>query len=186
MKPPDERPETLILVLSTLSAGKVTACAATQARAAAPTKARTNFLKVIESLLRLERNNPSPRVFRGFLEQRIKKRRGRACGMGYFLPLRIGTSISVALISWTRDRSGFAPGRAPGDTRKRYIDCIAWWSCLLKVFIPFVVSKVRPSIAAINFSVFVSPLVFLSAATIAIAADMPPAVKKSGGDLKRR
>ena len=48
---------------------------------------------------------------------------------------------------------------------------------------PFGVSKLMPSIVAISFSVLVSPLVFFSASTIAIAALMPPAVKKSGGDL---
>ena len=51
--------------------------------------------------------------------------------------------------------------------------------------LPFGVSKVMPSIAAISLSLLVSPLVFLSAATTAIAAEKPPAVKKSGGDLKR-
>ncbi|MCY1545632.1 hypothetical protein D9M68_815830 [compost metagenome] len=45
------------------------------------------------------------------------------------------------------------------------------------------VSKLMPSIVLISVSVLVSPLVFLSAVTTAIAALKPPAVKKSGGLL---
>jgi len=37
--------------------------------------------------------------------------------------------------------------------------------------------------AGISFAALASPLVFFSAVTSAIAAEKPPAVKKSGGDL---
>ena len=49
---------------------------------------------------------------------------------------------------------------------------------------PLGVSKLMPSIAAISFSVSVPPA-FLSASTTAMPAAKPPAVKKSGGALKR-
>src|SRR2546430_2385079 len=121
MNPPDDSPDTLVFVLSTFSAGSGTAWASVKERAAAPRVVRINFLKVIESLLRLGQQPLAP-VLPGFLE-RIKKRRGRACGSPwlYFRPLRTGTSISFALISLTSERSGIAPGRAPGETRKWYI-----------------------------------------------------------------
>jgi hypothetical protein len=48
---------------------------------------------------------------------------------------------------------------------------------------PLGVWKLMPSIAVISFSVLVSPLVFFRASTTAMAALMPPAVKKSGGVL---
>ncbi len=63
------------------------------------------------------------------------------------------------------------------------IDCIAWWSSLRKVILPLGDMKLMPSMVAISLSVPVSPLVFFSASTRAMPADMPPAVKKSGGDL---
>ena len=49
--------------------------------------------------------------------------------------------------------------------------------------VPFGVSKLMPSMVLISLLVLVSPLVFLSAVTTAIAAENPPAVKKSGGVL---
>ena len=49
--------------------------------------------------------------------------------------------------------------------------------------VPFGVSKLMPSIALMSVLVFVSPPVFFSAVTIAMAAEKPPAVKKSGGVL---
>ncbi len=49
---------------------------------------------------------------------------------------------------------------------------------------PFGVSNSMPSIAAISFSVSVD-FALVTAATTAIAAENPPAVKKSGGALKR-
>ena len=61
--------------------------------------------------------------------------------------------------------------------------CIAWWSSLRKVILPLGVSKLMPSMVLMSFSVLVSPPVFFSASTSAIAALMPPAVKKSGGAL---
>src|SRR5437870_10092038 len=53
MKPPDERPETVVFVVSTLSLGSGTAACAVSAsaRAAAPARARTAFWNVIEHLL---------------------------------------------------------------------------------------------------------------------------------------
>ena len=49
---------------------------------------------------------------------------------------------------------------------------------------PLGVSNSMPSIAAISFSVSVD-FAFCTAVTTAIAAEKPPAVKKSGGALKR-
>ncbi len=77
---------------------------------------------------------------------------------------------------------------APGEGRvglilKWYMLCSAWWSSLRKVIGPLGVSKVMPSIVEISLLVLVSPPVFLSAVTTAIAALKPPAVKKSGGVL---
>src|SRR6185503_15176474 len=94
---------------------------------------------------------------------------------------RIGTFISPGLIS--RTSSGIAQATL-GSTLilKWNIDCIAWWSSLRKVMRPFGVSKESPSIAVISFSVSVVPA-FFSASITAMPADMPPAVKKSGGDL---
>src|SRR5262245_32706210 len=96
---------------------------------------------------------------------------------------RIGTFISSGLIS--RTSSGMAQATF-GSTLilKWYIDCIAWWSSLRNVIRPFGVSNDRPSSAEISFSVSVVPA-FFSPSTMAMPADMPPAVKKSGGDLKR-
>src|SRR5437660_1382470 len=54
MNPPDERPETVILVLSTLRAGSVTAWAPSAPSAAAAARTRSNFLKVIEISLKVE------------------------------------------------------------------------------------------------------------------------------------
>ncbi|MNF05739.1 hypothetical protein D3C80_2055480 [compost metagenome] len=65
--------------------------------------------------------------------------------------------------------------------RKWYIDCMAWWSSGRKVILPLGVSKLMPSMALISVSVSESPAVLFNAAAIAIPADMPPAVKKSGG-----
>ncbi|MNH45955.1 hypothetical protein D3C79_1085600 [compost metagenome] len=45
------------------------------------------------------------------------------------------------------------------------------------------VSNDIPSMALISVLVLVSPWVFLSAVTRAMAAEKPPAVKKSGGVL---
>src|SRR3990167_8035107 len=93
-----------------------------------------------------------------------------------------GTSMSAGLIS--RTSSGTPQGKA-GSTLilKWYMLCIAWWSSLRKVIVPLGVSKLMPSMALISVSVLVSPLVFLSAVTTAIAALKAPAVKKSGGLL---
>src|SRR3954466_14192556 len=95
---------------------------------------------------------------------------------------RIGTFISSGLIS--RTSCGTAQVTL-GSTLilKWYIDCMAWWSSLRKVILPLGVSKLMPSMAVISFSLPVSPPVFLSAVTTAIAAVKPPAVKKSGGLL---
>src|SRR5450830_1607093 len=94
--------------------------------------------------------------------------------------LRIGTFISSGLISRT---SSGTPQAKAGSTLilKWYMLCSAWWSSLRKVILPLGVSKLMPSRALISLLVPVSPLVFLSAVTTAIAAFMPPAVKKSGG-----
>ncbi|MCY1513963.1 hypothetical protein D9M68_484880 [compost metagenome] len=48
---------------------------------------------------------------------------------------------------------------------------------------PLGVSKLMPSMVLMSLLVPVSPLVFFSAVTTAIAAEKPPAVKKSGGVL---
>src|SRR5688572_12222880 len=95
---------------------------------------------------------------------------------------RIGTFISSGLIS--RTSSGIAQATL-GSTLilKWYIDCIAWWSSLRKLMRPLGLSNERPSRAAISFSVSVL-FAFFSPSTSAMPADMPPAVKKSGGDLK--
>src|SRR6185295_15469127 len=102
---------------------------------------------------------------------------------GLYCLTRIGTFISSGLIS--RISSWIAQATF-GSTLilKWYIDCMAWWSSLRKVMRPFGVSNDMPSMAAISFSVSVPPA-FFSASTTAMPADMPPAVKKSGGDLKR-
>src|SRR5438874_4127229 len=102
---------------------------------------------------------------------------------GIYFFTRTGTFISSGLIS--RRSCGTAQATF-GSTLilKWYIDCIAWWSSLRNVMRPFGVSKERPSMAPISFSVSALPA-FLSASTTAMAAAMPPAVKKSGGDLKR-
>jgi hypothetical protein len=94
----------------------------------------------------------------------------------------IGTFISSGLIS--RTSSGTPQGKA-GSTLilKWYIDCIAWWSSGRKVILPLGVSKLMPSMVLMSLWVAVSPFVFFSASTMAIAALMPPAVKKSGGCL---
>ncbi|MDT4830128.1 hypothetical protein FQZ97_635780 [compost metagenome] len=60
---------------------------------------------------------------------------------------------------------------------------MAWWSSLRKVILPLGVSKLMPSMVLMSLLVPVSPLVFFSAVTTAIAAEKPPAVKKSGGVL---
>src|SRR5688500_6532658 len=101
---------------------------------------------------------------------------------GAYFFTRTGTFISSGLIS--RTSSGIAHCTF-GSTLilKWYIDCIAWWSSLRKVMRPLGVSNAMPSIAAISLSVSVE-LAFLSASITAMPADMPPAVKKSGGDLK--
>ena len=52
-----------------------------------------------------------------------------------------------------------------------------------KVILPLGVSKLMPSMAGMSFFAEASPPVFLSAVTIAIAEEKPPAVKKSGGVL---
>src|SRR6267142_2052543 len=102
---------------------------------------------------------------------------------GLYFFTRTGTFISSGLISRTSCGTAHATF---GSTLilKWYIDCIAWWSSLRKVMRPFGVSKERPSIAPISFSVSVLAA-FFSASTTAMPAAMPPAVKKSGGDLKR-
>src|SRR3990172_1458698 len=104
-------------------------------------------------------------------------------GAADHLLLRTGTFISSGLIS--RTSTGIAQATF-GSTLilKWYIDCIAWWSSLRNVMRPLGDSNASPSIAAISFSVSVEPA-FLIASTMAIPADIPPAVKKSGGDLKR-
>src|SRR5688500_4172391 len=100
---------------------------------------------------------------------------------GAYFFTRTGTFISSGLIS--RTSSGIAHCTLGSTlTLKWYMDCIAWWPSLRKVMRPFGGSNDIPSIAAISFSVSVEPA-FLIASTIAIPADMPPAVKKSGGDL---
>ena len=48
---------------------------------------------------------------------------------------------------------------------------------------PLGVSKLMPSMVEMSLLVLVSPLVFFKASTTAMAALMPPAVKKSGGLL---
>ena len=63
---------------------------------------------------------------------------------------------------------------------KANMSCMAWWSSLRKVILPFGVSKLMPSMAAISFSESVD-LAFFTASTSAMAALMPPATKKSGG-----
>ena len=90
--------------------------------------------------------------------------------------------MSSGLISRT---SSGTPHAKAGSTLilKWYIDCIAWWSSLRKVILPLGVSKLMPSIAVMSLLVPVSPPVFFSAVTTAIAAEKPPAVKKSGGAL---
>ena len=92
----------------------------------------------------------------------------------------MGTCISSGLIS--RTSSGTPHGKA-GSTLilKWYMDCMAWWSSGRKVISPLGVWKRMPSIVLISLLVLVSPLVFLSASTMAMPALMPPAVKKSGG-----
>ena len=63
------------------------------------------------------------------------------------------------------------------------MSCMAWWSSLRKVILPLGVSKLMPSMVEMSLLVLVSPLVFFKASTTAMAALMPPAVKKSGGLL---
>ena len=96
--------------------------------------------------------------------------------------LRIGTFISSALIS--RISSG-TPHAKAGSTLilKWYMLCMAWWSSLRKVILPLGVSKLMPSMVLINVLALVSPLLAFSAVTTAMAAEKPPAVKKSGGAL---
>src|SRR5665647_1426800 len=94
----------------------------------------------------------------------------------------IGIFISSALIS--RTNSGTPQANAGSFLiLKWYMLCIAWWSSLRKVILPFGVSKLMPSMVLISVFAVASPLDFLSAVTTAIAAAKPPAVKKSGGDL---
>ena len=60
------------------------------------------------------------------------------------------------------------------------------WSFSLNFIFPFGVSNSIPSIFLIKVSTSVSPFVFFKASTIEIAADIPPAVNKSGtAPLKR-
>src|SRR5688500_14067589 len=104
MKPPDERPDTLVWLLSTLSLGRFTAAKAVPDASTATAAARRTILNVIECLQRVVgTNNTAPRVSRG--SQNNGSKRGAAAPVesprGYRL-LRIGTFISDGLISFTR------------------------------------------------------------------------------------
>src|SRR5271166_3820799 len=106
---------------------------------------------------------------------RLERRRHRL--------LRIGMSISSIVSS--RVSSGM-PQATLGSTLilKAYIDFSAWWSSLRKIILPLGVSNSMPSMVAMSFSASVD-FAFSTAVTTAIAAAKPPAVKKSGGALKR-
>src|SRR3990170_2911290 len=85
-----------------------------------------------------------------------------------------------SLVSW-----GMSQGTSGLETiLKAYMAWSAWWSSFRKIILPLGVSNSMPSMAVMSFSVSVPPA-FLIAVTTAMAAANPPAVKKSGGALKR-
>src|SRR5215203_1044406 len=95
------------------------------------------------------------------------------------------TGIGILSAGIVRSRPTRSLSSLPPDlTLKWYMTWRAWWSSLRKVIGPLGVSKVMPSMAAIILSGSVPPA-FSTAVRAADAAANPPAVKKSGGALKR-
>src|SRR5450830_1096176 len=88
---------------------------------------------------------------------------------------------------WVVPEPAPGPGRCCGSVTGRQVPrgggTVDDQRSLRKGILPLGVSKLMPSMALISLLVPVSPLVFLSAVTTAIAALKPPAVKKSGGVL---
>src|SRR5690349_9673037 len=150
MKPPDDSPDTLILVLSTLSCGSgtaaFTACSAQTSnnteRATWNTSLRStkHLLAATAAYYKVHAGAP-PR--RGSGSQLRPERRSR--GKRVQRLFLIGTFISSGLISRT---SSGTPHWKAGSTLilKWYMLCSAWWSSLRKVILPLGVSKLMPSI----------------------------------------